>query len=366
MTTFFAALSMFYFIKIILESKKDSESSNSKFKIQSAKLKLKIQNFGLNYILYFIATLCLIYSDYYGFLVLLAQIIYLLIEKRYKFILLNTVFLILGYLPWLPMFTVQIKVGILATQSLPGWGKLVNTSFLKAIPLTLIKFTIGRITIFNKTVYALVALGILGILGVVGFKGSIKKKTDGGKIILLWFFVPLIVSWLVSLVVPNYQPFRLLLILPAFYLLLALGIQKVKYSVIQNLLVSLILLINLISLGVYYFNPYFQREDWKGMVKYLKSQPNSIVILPSETSNWPIRYYDPGNEVKMVYGGTGVKEIGGLGEMGDLGDKTFYIRYLVPLFDPSEKVLAELGARGYTKVKEITFNQIPLWEFKKK
>ena len=44
----------------------------------------------------------------------------------------------------------------------------------------------------------------------------------------------------------------------------------------------------------------------------------------------------------------------------------FYIRYLVPLFDPNEKILAELKAKGYTKVNEISFNQIPLWEFKKR
>jgi len=39
---------------------------------------------------------------------------------------------------------------------------------------------------------------------------------------------------------------------------------------------------------------------------------------------------------------------------------------LVPLFDPKEKILQSLSDRGYNKTKEISFNQIPLWEFEKK
>lgn len=352
MAAFLTAAGMFFFMKII-------DHLNSKSR-------------KLDFLAYFVFTILALYTDYYAFLVLLAQSIFLLTKKRYKLLFFNAFFLILCYLPWFPMFTTQIKVGMLATQSLPGWGKLVNISFLKAIPLTLIKFTIGRITIFNKTIYALVSLGILviiGVVGVMGFKESTKKKTDWEKLIFLWFFIPLFVSWLASLVVPNYQPFRLLLILPSFYLLLVFGIQKIKPSVTQNLLVCLILLINLTSLGVYYLNPYFQREDWRGLTRYIKSKKEALVILPSETSNWPVRYYDPENEIKMVYGTTGAENVGDLGSaswrMGDMGDKIFFIRYLVPLFDPNEKILAELNARGYTKINEISFNQIPLWEYQK-
>ena len=220
----------------------------------------------------------------------------------------------------------------------------------------------------------------LMIKGVRGWlketKGQLKNKLGDvkGTIIIMWFFIPLIVSWLVSLVVPNFQPFRLLLILPAFYLLLAKGVQEKRSLVIRNTLVFLLLSINIFSLGVYYLNPYFWREDWRGLVRYIKSEKESLVILPSETSNWPIRYYDPENEVKMVYGTSGVEKVGDLGStirqpaerMGEVGDKVFFIRYLVPLFDPNEKILAELDARGYTKISEISFNQIPLWEFKKK
>jgi len=326
---------------------------------------------------YFIFTLLALYTDYYVFLVLLAQNIFLLTKRRYKFLFFNTFLLILCYLPWLPMFVTQIKVGMLATKSLPEWGKLVNVSFFKAIPLTLVKFTIGRITIFDKKVYGMVAVSLMAgyswlmIKGVRGWlketKGQLKNKLGDvkGTIIIMWFFVPLLISWVASLFIPNFQPFRLLLILPAFYLILAMGIEGQEgQGRTRWILTGAILLINLISLSVYYFNPYFQREDWKGVVEYIKAQPDSIAVLPSETSAWPIDYYDPRGETKLITVGKEAREMGEVGEIK--GDRIYYIRYLVPLFDPKEKILQSLSDRGYNKTKEISFNQIPLWEFEKK
>jgi len=122
-------------------------------------------------------------------------------------------------------------------------------------------------------------------------------------------------------------------------------------------------------LAVYYFNPFFQREDWKGLVNYLKHQENSVVLLPSETSNWPIRYYDPESKIKLVYRAKGIAPINGLSingltDYGPRQEKIYYIRYLSSLFDPNELILAELKEAGYTKVKEVNFNQIPLWEYR--
>ncbi len=328
---------------------------------------------GVGYFLgYFLFTLLALYTDYYAFLVLLVQCIFLLTRKRYKFLLLNTFFLILFYLPWVPMFMTQVKTGMLATRSLPGWGDLVNVSFIKALPLTFIKFSIGRITIFNKSLYA----GIVLVIGLVyGFlilkacNGWLKEKLKDDKklIIIGWFFVPMIVAWLVSLLIPNFQPFRLLLILPAFYLLLARGIEGLggkKWK--KGIVIGIVLFVNLVSLSIYYFNPYFYREDWRGTVAYLSKRPDAVVLLPSETSNWPIKYYDPEGKLKLVGGVVEVGEVVQFGEIENVKEnQIYYIRYLVPLFDPGERILVKLEEQGYTKVKEISFNQIPVWEYKK-
>ena len=46
-------------------------------------------------------------------------------------------------------------------------------------------------------------------------------------------------------------------------------------------------------------------------------------------------------------------------------EKIFYVRYLQPVFDPNEEILNWLSKTGYNKVKEITFNQLLVWEYEK-
>lgn len=376
MTCFFATLSMFFFLRInelIINGLKDSKV-NELFVNGLTDLK----NYGI-YILYFMSTILMLYSDYYGFLILLVQGIYLLTRKKYKFLFFNSclpvgmaLFIILCYLPWLPMLFTQLKTGVLATQTLPGWGSLVNVSFLKAIPLTFIKFSIGRILIFNKTIYAGVAgvvIGIYGFLIVRAIRGWIRDGLKDSKgVIVTWFLVPLLTAWLLSLAVPNFQPFRLLLILPAFYLLVTRGISVIKSGRVRALAIVLVLILNLYSLSVYFFNPFFQREDWRGLTSFLKNQNGAQVILPSANSDWPIKYYDQRNEIRLLSAGHSLGEIKDVLEISRnlQTGKVFFIRYLVPLYDPQELILEEINKSGYTKAREISFNQIPVWEFEKK
>jgi hypothetical protein len=247
---------------------------------------------------------------------------------------------------------------------LPEWGKLVNLSFIKALPLTFVKFSLGRITFFDKRLYWGVAVGILGGLGILG-RGIVreirKNKGDWGKAISLWLFLPILTAWVVSLLVPNYQPFRLLLVLPAFYLLLAWGISAFKKRKYRILAVGVILTANLLSLSVYYLNPYFQREDWRGTVRYVENRNDGMALLPSEASRWPWDYYSEG-KVQLITAVAGVGKVK-LPVSLPPARKIYYLRYLVPLFDSEELILKELKQKGYTRIEEKNFNQIPVWEF---
>lgn len=365
MATFLVAGSMYYFIKV-----------TSDWGLVVSKTK-QITNYQPLIAKYFLFTVLMLYSDYYGFLILLAQGIYLLIKKKPKFLILNSclpvgmaIFIILFYLPWLPMLITQLKTGILATQVLPEWGKLVNLSFLKALPLTFIKFSIGRITIFNKTLYALFGGFFIFVFGLLITKGCFKGKklliTNHQSLITLWFFVPLLTAWLLSLVVPNFQPFRLLLILPAFYILLFLGILTLKNKTWRILAFCFVISVNLVSLYFYYSNPFFHREDWKGTVTYIQSFNDGIAVLPSVTSSWPWEYYSnsvSGN-IKLLSISKGIEQVNE-GQTPLIEEKRiYYIRYLVSLYDPQENILRSLEKQGYSKIKEVSFNQIPVWEYR--
>ncbi|HUS59889.1 MAG TPA: glycosyltransferase family 39 protein [Nevskiaceae bacterium] len=335
MTTFFAALSMYFFVRLISCQKKNNTRP------------LKIG--------YVLATVLLLYSDYFGLFVLLAQAI------AAPFLILQFLCL-LFFLPWLPMFLTQIQVGRQAIQALPEWGKLVNVNFTKALPLTFIKFSIGRITIFNKKLYAVIAGVLFLAYGVIIARGFFQKRKltiDKRQLtILLWLVVPILSAWLISIFIPNYQPFRLLLVLPAFYLLLSLGITRFSNSGLRQILIFFILAVNLISLAVFYTNPYFHREDWRGVVSYIEKQEiaNSVALLPSLSSHWPYTYYAK-NKIPLAMGTSSQNLVD--------RNKIFYICYLVPLFDPDEKISFWLTDNNFVKIKEVNFNQIPLWVYQK-
>ena len=363
MATFFACLSMYFFMKLVLSA----EMGERRKKLQTPDFKL----LTLSYILF---TTLLLYSDYYGFLILLAQAMAVLLVKRKKFLgfLVLQFFCLFLFLPWLPMLWVQIQNGLQATQLLPGWGRLVNVNFFKALPLTFVKFSLGRITIFNRKLYALIVGVLFVIYGGIIFRGFFKGKKLSiihyPLSIACWFFLPLLSAWLLSLFIPNYQPFRLLLVLPAFYLLLAYGASRFHATIVYIIVVA-ILGVNLASTAVYYFNPYFHREDWRGVVQYIESQEKAVAILPSDVSNWPWRYYSSG-KAELITVSPGVKEV----EQKDLSNrnigklenwKIYYIRYLVPLFDPQERIIAWLRENDFVKIKGVSFNQIPVWVYER-
>ena len=314
---------------------------------------------------YIVSSVLALYSSYFVLFIILAQGLVILIRKKYSKFLYLLISLLL-FLPWLPMFLTQIEVGRGATKILPEWGRLVNLSFLKALPLTFIKFSIGRITIFNKTFYAFVSAFLLIVYGLILLKGFLKGRKffiDHLRwVILLWFLIPIVIAWLLSFFIPNYQPFRLLLVLPAFYLLLALGISGISSIKIRTMAITFILLVNLISLGVYFTNPFFHREDWRGAVNFIEKESGekTIALLPSYTSHFPYTYYSQG-KVKLIGVSQEIKPVSekDLKELNLSGSTTiYYLYYLADLFDPQNLIPNWLESEKFVKIGEISFNQI--------
>lgn len=366
MTAFFATLSMYYFIRVI---------SNQRLEFRGKK---PITNYRLLVTGYILSTTLLLYSDYYGLFVLLAQIIAVAVIFRKKLFskflskYLNIyITIILLFLPCLPLLWIQLKTGSQATAILPEWGRLVNLSFLKALPLTFIKFSIGRITIFNKTFYAIVAVILFLVYGAIIVRGFLKsKKIINLKslfIILTWLLIPILSAWLISFFIPNYQPFRLLLVLPAFYLLLVYGVSHLPTILLRCIIVGFILMINLTALIVYYKNPYFHREDWRGAVRYIESQDgkNSLALIPSKTSHWPYTYYSKG-KVPLLAVSQDIKPVKEADLINLSENKLFsiyYLYYLADLFDPQGLIPNWLENQKFAKIREVSFNQIRIQEW---
>src|SRR3990172_830273 len=114
--------------------------------------------------------------------------------------------LILFFSLWLPYFFHQIKWTSIYVEQNSEWKQVLGSGNLKELALVWVKI-------------------IIGMAFVLAFK---YRK----KVIFLWFWfiVPLAVSFIGSIFIPGFSYFRLLFLIPAFYLLIAYGISKSKFT----------------------------------------------------------------------------------------------------------------------------------------
>lgn len=306
----------------------------------------------------------LIFSDYMPVFLYPVFVIYPLIRKENwiwwkKFFFTNLPLLILGVL-WLPIFQRQGEGGRRLLETLPDWVKVAGGANFKQVGVFWSKFTLGRISLINKYIqYSLVFLASIPIL--TALFGSFKKLKDS-RFFWLWFTLPVILGFVVSLAFPAFIYFRYIFVLPAFYLLISLGAES--YPKIGRLIAASIVIFNLIGWGIYVAGPRQHRENWKGAVAYVeeKALPTEVIIFGNPEPFAPYRWYSSGK----------VRALGVTDSISANSDKTekivrdalaeatgvYYFEYLKDLEDPSGIVGGSLSKIGFTETERKDFNGV--------
>lgn len=314
--------------------------------------------------LFIIASNLLVFSsDYVAYLIFPAQFIYLIIFKREKVMMwLKSLLasLLIGSW-WLPIFFKQLSTGSIAAANLPTWKFVVGGFDIKSVPLTFIKFIIGRISLADKFIYysLLVPVCILFLFLILR---SLRFAKDIIYLFIIWLVVPIILATLVSFILPIYSYFRLIFTLPAFLLLIALGIISFK-SKLRYLFLSVVFLILFFSSVVYLFNNTYQREDWKGLVSFFRTiDPKDQILFESSGTLPPFDYYAKG-------------ELNAKGALKDFPAKTdadlidlnsdlrnvknvFLVNYLIDISDSGRLVAKKLDQLGYVQSEILNFNGV--------
>lgn len=307
--------------------------------------------FGLGYAVSLVIVLT---SDYLAYFIIPAQIIYLIWIKKLKGVAL-TAYLVSGlvFLPWLYVFPSQFKIGMNKALSLPAWTMVVGSS-LKDLLLLPIKILLGRVSFLNKTLYGAIAAFCGLAIGSIFIYG-LKKIDEATKLLLCWIFIPLTLAFLVSFIIPVLSYFRMIFILPAFYLILAKGIENLPKKFALPAIIF-ILLVSLSSVFGYYFNPGFHREDWKGAVNFVSKNldANTIVLFENNEIPAPIKYYNPdlsnfkpGLSENLVY------------ELADK-NKVFLFEYLIDIYDPKRLVQQRLKDLKFVETDVYNFQGVGL------
>jgi len=126
----------------------------------------------------------------------------------------------------------------------------------------------------------------------------------------------------------------------------------------------LFLTINLVSLGIYFTNTKFQRENWKGAVSYIQSASdnNSIVLFEASGPFLPFDYYNKGR--LKAYGAlegfnSDQKKVAErINQLTQDTNKVFLFQYLSQITDPEGFVFSELSKSGFVNVSTKDFDGV--------
>lgn len=294
------------------------------------------------WVLFSIGLVALFLSDYLAILILPSLIFYAILErKNLKNILLSCLPLFLTFLLWFSTFSKQLLSGIALKTGHAGWWNLLGPVTLKNIGLIPTKFIIGRVSIDNKLLYAVLIIVLLGFFGYL-----ISKAKN--KLIWSWFGVSLVLGIILSFFIPTLTYFRYLFILPAFYLLLAEAQDKALTGKLQVLSIVIILIVNVVTSGIYLLNPKFHRENWREAARQIETKK---IIFPSNSQKEALIYYGKGNQIITI-------------DQLSKSDKEVYLsRYVWEIFDPSDITRLRLLDMGYNKTLEGNYNGVVIQEY---
>jgi len=289
-------------------------------------------------IYYIFFSILIIYSHYLAWFIFPAHlaITFLLKRSKLKNLILSQLLSFLAFLPWLPIFLQQLQTGLAASSTSQEWSQVVGGFNLKQLLLIPIKFLIGRISIDNNLIFALALALPLALVSFLFFK-ALAKSNLALKTLFSWLIIPLLLIILISIKIPVLAYFRLLFLLPAFYLILTLGIINLKKSP-QLLAFKALLLINLLCSAIYLLNPKFHREDWQALTQALVSlnqKPYPVLII--SVVDAPVKYY---------YTSQNYVPTDNLSSVLDQPE-LWYIPYAEPIFDSQLQTRHQLSQAGF-------------------
>ena len=106
--------------------------------------------------------------------------------------------------------------------------------------------------------FLILAVVVLTVpLLMLGLKTIWQREKHWGPFVFLYFFLPFVLALLVSLKIPLLAERYFIVTLPAYYLILSMGILSLKNQRTKAVFLAGILFLTAFSLRNYYFNPKF-------------------------------------------------------------------------------------------------------------
>lgn len=307
----------------------------------------------INLIFFILSNVLILLSDYVAYFIFPVELIFLLLLKENKFlrrwfIALFTALVLMSW--WIPVFLSQLDIGAVTSANLTTWKFVVGGFDFKTVPLTFVKFIIGRINLADKIMYAVLLLPVSILFAYLILQGVRHLYNMPKKLLLLWLLVPPVIATIISFFIPVYSYFRVLFIIPGFVILIANGILSFKDKLRYGFLAAVVL-IQVFCTLVYLLNPKFQRDDWKGLVNFFKSIQPEIILFESSGTLPPFDYYAMGSlNAKGALKDFPARDKTAVVDLKEYKE-VYLVDYLVQISDPDRFVDDRLKSLGY-KISE--------------
>lgn len=241
-------------------------------------------------------------------------------------------------LPWLAM-KLPVVLQILTGTSQLGWSpegtraltpaptamllRQIAWAFLAGKHFNLLFFPwirrlLTTVPDFEAWCYRIVALAYMLVItkGIVQYLGpqlirllsavesgaasEITPRTTNAEGVVLfssYLIIPLGVMYIISFYFPMLTERHAYVVFPAYVVLLAFGINSFKSRAVRTMLVAGFLVVNGISLANYYFNPQYQKEQWRDVAEYVEYQEREgdVVVFYADYVQTAFDYYYHGS-----------------------------------------------------------------------
>jgi len=253
-------------------------------------------------------TACGLYTHYFHVWLVLAQMVFVVLEReKYRAALTRWFAALLGagalFAPWLVVF---FTTGGLTPIHI-SW---IPPAQLADLPLTLFTSSLGATSLVNNPLFFFIpaAYAALALGGWASARQSLARTR--ANFVALWFLLPLIFVFLISFDLPIenkraiYADRYFIGELPAWLLLIALGIRALwqrrpRWAMV---LAGALLAVTMLVLQAQYSDPANAPEDWRGSVAYLNARADTacdvLTIYAGEIL--PLAYYEPSVARRIV------------------------------------------------------------------
>ncbi|MHB8619287.1 MAG: hypothetical protein ACYDAG_06935, partial [Chloroflexota bacterium] len=257
---------------------------------------------GLPWVAYFAAATACLYSQYIGAFVLLFQGVYVISFGRRRLLpfALASGAAVATFLPWLYVARTALLLWP-TTSAFAGGPRIFGDAAFR--------FVEGLSATFSPLPLALTGIVCaIALVGAIRGRGGASPKaptpatsqTQWGTwamagLAVLYLVVPIGAMFLLGLRKPLYNPKFALVALPAFPLLLGVGLRRL--GAFAPLGLVLVLISAALSLRNYYFNPAFARDNYRGLAHFISTseRPGDAIILnaPGQEQIFPYYYHGP-------------------------------------------------------------------------